>query len=383
MHMLNNKIESITLIVKPTTKCNLNCKYCYDRMSRCDDILTLEDIDNISKVAARDANDITWIWHGGEPLLMGYEWLDKAFNILNKNGIKKSSIQTNATLLSDDIINLLIENNCSVGISYDGFNNDITRGSGESVKNNILKYSKMAQKEPGCIKVVDPTNLPFWSMDYEYFKETGIKHVHYNKVFYAEGVSLIEGDNINIFKEQFSKLFHKWVNDKDPVYIRNFSEIISYILGIGGIMCDYHGNCLGRYFSISPKGIIFPCDRHMEQQWSYGSIKDDFSFLDIVNSEKIKDHLNIYNKRLENCKNKKCHLIKFCNGGCHSSAIADNDGTSGVENECTLKKIEFNHIFNFLMTADINNIKNPELSKILSQAGFRNLNLIKGMNSYV
>lgn len=374
-------LDNLTLMIKPLTECNLNCVYCYDKESRSKDRMSLEMVEDICKFAKKSSKCVHWIWHGGEPLLMGYEFLDEAFKILDRYGIDSKIIQTNATLLTEDLSRLLDRNNCSVGFSFDGICNDKTRAVGNIVLENINKFKSITKTNPGCIKVINPDNVHSMASDYDYIKSLGIHAMHYNKVFYAKGVELLDGEYVDVFKEQFALMFDKWVNDSDPLFIRNFDEYINYILGAGSCLCEYKGDCLGQYFSVSPRGDIYPCDRFVPYEWIYGNIKDISSVDDILNTDIFKEHTHVLKSRKNHCKNDlNCYIFDFCNGGCHSSAIASTGGFVQNENECMLKRIEFNHFYNFLKNADIKNIKNPDLKNALIKCGFRNLKLIKENN---
>jgi len=67
----------LTLIVKPTHRCNLHCPYCYDFKFRQNvkDYLNLDDIRKILKIF--NGRILNWIWHGGEPFMMGVKYLDE------------------------------------------------------------------------------------------------------------------------------------------------------------------------------------------------------------------------------------------------------------------------------------------------------------------
>jgi len=67
----------LTLIVKVTHKCNLQCPYCYDWKFRSH----IEDMDFkvIKEILKKVGKGVIreWTWHGGEPLLKGIEWYEE------------------------------------------------------------------------------------------------------------------------------------------------------------------------------------------------------------------------------------------------------------------------------------------------------------------
>ncbi|GAA2801745.1 cyclophane-forming radical SAM peptide maturase AmcB [Kribbella solani] len=118
--------EPSSLILQPTTLCNLNCVYCYlpERAKKRD--MTVE-------VAAAIADGIPagWpsmgaidvVWHGGEPLTVGPESflkLIRPFEQLRVAGRVKQVIQTNATLVTEQWCDVFSAYDVAVGVSIDG-----------------------------------------------------------------------------------------------------------------------------------------------------------------------------------------------------------------------------------------------------------------------
>lgn len=104
-----NSSRKLTIIAKPTHSCNLNCKYCYLENSaengKMSETLLAQSIQKVSDFAENSH----WIWHGGEPLLMGidfYKSVKDIQNFYNKKGKQFSNIiQTNGTLINTSLIN--------------------------------------------------------------------------------------------------------------------------------------------------------------------------------------------------------------------------------------------------------------------------------------
>lgn len=77
----------VTLIIKPTKQCNASCRHCsadkslHQRLGA-GDVVTV--VSNILKISARPVTDIEFIWHGGEPMLMGPDFYREVHNLLPK-----------------------------------------------------------------------------------------------------------------------------------------------------------------------------------------------------------------------------------------------------------------------------------------------------------
>jgi uncharacterized protein len=114
------------LIIKVTKRCNLNCEYCYENITKSGDM----DIETFREIAEKaffssSKKAIEFIFHGGEPTLLPDSWYVEAFDIcqmLAKQTSKEVSlsIQTNLTHLTDEKIQLFRNNKVTVGASFDG-----------------------------------------------------------------------------------------------------------------------------------------------------------------------------------------------------------------------------------------------------------------------
>ncbi|MEU8272092.1 cyclophane-forming radical SAM peptide maturase AmcB [Sphaerisporangium sp. NPDC049002] len=115
-----------TLVLQPTTLCNLDCAYCYLPFRR----LSNEMSPEVAKAVAASAADLTdlsgqldIVWHGGEPLALGprkFAALLAPFEQLRQAGQIQHSVQTNATLIDDEWCDLLARYQVRVGVSIDG-----------------------------------------------------------------------------------------------------------------------------------------------------------------------------------------------------------------------------------------------------------------------
>jgi uncharacterized protein len=125
-----------TYIVKISSRCNLNCTYCFvynlaDTQWRHQPKLMSSETfrlicNRIVEHSRKHAKkDIALVLHGGEPLLGGIKHLapllETARSVFSEAGIAVHlSMQSNGILFSPEIGDLLIRHNVSVGISIDG-----------------------------------------------------------------------------------------------------------------------------------------------------------------------------------------------------------------------------------------------------------------------
>src|SRR5262249_7312723 len=119
------------------------------------------------------SNELTIVWHAGEPLVLPVEFYEQAFEILqqqNKNNVQLVfSFQTNATLINEKWCDFFKSYQCHVGVSLDGpqYVHDAHRvdraGKGTFERTmRGLKHLQEAGLRPSVIMVVtkDALNYP-------------------------------------------------------------------------------------------------------------------------------------------------------------------------------------------------------------------------------
>lgn len=115
------------LILQPTPFCNIDCDYCYlperDNPSR----MTLHTVRRAAQRLFDDGlagDQLTVVWHAGEPLAMPLDFYREAFEIIEQVLGKVSQVthamQTNATLLDAQWCRLFKQHAVRVGVSVDG-----------------------------------------------------------------------------------------------------------------------------------------------------------------------------------------------------------------------------------------------------------------------
>jgi len=123
----NPRLTTRLLVLQPTPFCNINCDYCYlpdrDHKGR----MTLETVRAAVSRVIEDGligEELTIVWHAGEPLVVPPSYYDAAFTeiarILDGTCRVAHSIQTNGMLLDDAWCNLFERFDVRVGVSLDG-----------------------------------------------------------------------------------------------------------------------------------------------------------------------------------------------------------------------------------------------------------------------
>lgn len=326
--------QSIGFIVKSTRRCNLRCRYCHDWRSHAssmpfETLLQLTSKSLTSKAARR----IDYMWHGGEPLLMGRSFYEKALALQNhfakSNQIITNSIQTNGTLLDDSWCEFISEYGFSVGISVDGpaIIHDSTRrdsagrGSLKKVMRGIQKL-RDAKIHFGVLTVLTndvlelgPSALFGFLVD-----DLGVDSFSLlparpdNVPGTGERPTNDYVDN-RAYANFMTKMFDLWLERDDPkINIRELTSLTRVILGGLPTVCTLAGGCIGSYFHVEYNGDLWHCDKYLgDDEYRIGNIVDTDLDAILVGSrlqslahQESKAHSSL----------STCEYYGVCNGGC-------------------------------------------------------------------
>ncbi|GAA4667599.1 cyclophane-forming radical SAM peptide maturase AmcB [Streptomyces youssoufiensis] len=115
-----------TVVVQPTTWCNLDCRYCYLPYRKLKQQMPATVARALATSVAQFGTEgpaVGIVWHGGEPLAVGpqkFEALLAPFEGLRQAGRVHHHVQTNATLVTDTWCDLFTAYAVRVGVSIDG-----------------------------------------------------------------------------------------------------------------------------------------------------------------------------------------------------------------------------------------------------------------------
>ena len=123
--------KAFNIMMKPAgSLCNLDCCYCYyldkaDIYGGHEPKMSEDMLEKAVKsyIEANDIEEVTFNWHGGEPLVMGLDFYRKAVELQQKYAggkIVHNTLQTNGTLIPPEWADFFRENDFLIGISIDG-----------------------------------------------------------------------------------------------------------------------------------------------------------------------------------------------------------------------------------------------------------------------
>lgn len=344
--------QRFQFVFKPTTACNLACKYCYaakDRLEGKSCVIGLSEAKKAFDWAARfchefNVRSVSVLWHGGEPLLLGAAFLDEVASyyktLFASMSIScHSRIQTNLLLFNDKIGSVIMRHfDGVIGFSYDW--NVVSRifPNGRDASGDIWKRAislKQSGFKVGAITQLAPTNIHDIPGLYKHFSDAGISF-KLSQVFPSEN-----GLDTNEFSldpetaaEGACQLFDLWLNDvPQRIYVEPFRDMIQSILVGESEECSRRQACSPLLLTLLPDGRIFPCTRYCFSKHEIGNWKTDSPRSVLARRFAVERIAPMPNRCLT------CHWNPICGGGC-----AFSRQTQWIDHECLWNRRLFEHI---------------------------------------
>ena len=342
-------MQPFTLLIKPSgSDCNIDCAYCFykdrdasvgtgrQRMS-----------DEVLQTLVRDTMRLGFpvagfAWQGGEPTLMGVDFLKKAVEFQQQYGTPgqqvSNTLQTNGVLLDDNWCRFFHENKFLLGISIDGPQefHDIYRldHSGSGTFEKVMRSIESCKKhkvEFSALVLLHNVNVQQPERLFNFLVE--------NDLTYLQFIPCVETDpatgqtaDFSITPKQYGdflcKLFDLWIDyGPQKLNIRDFDSLVTYFVLGKHTICTYSRQCAG-FVVIEHTGDVFCCEFFVEPEWRLGNILETPIEKLAANHKK-----RTFARKKETLCNKclVCSHLDICRGGCMKDRGRWNDKGSTRE----------------------------------------------------
>lgn len=347
----NYNTDFSLLVVKITNKCNISCNYCYNSGVDGRENLTEEKgKEMIRKAIDYSTIGLNLVFHGGEPFLM-VDLMKKlcAFATEYAVSVKKKiyfNVQTNATILKDEVLDFIDAYHLGVGISLDGpgiFNALRIDHTGKQTDKRVWNGIERLQERNHAINiitVITPKNAAnLYNIVLE-FQKRGITSVKFSPFLaqgYGEQIKKEMTPNPEVVTESFKKIINGIVKgDINKIKVDDICDMINRCLfWQEPNMCHRGGACgAGQdMLAIYPGGDVYACDCLVHENLRLGNINEIESLTDITDGF-ILDSLKNRNPLMLNpCTN--CALSVICGGTMTCRAFWSSGKSHTVEpQEC-------------------------------------------------
>ncbi len=326
-----------SLIVKVTNRCNLDCAYCYEKVSKTGQDMDIEVFKKLisTTLFSTRKRSVLVIFHGGEPSLINYEWYKDATSyakmLAHQNGKKIAfGLQSNLLALNNSKFIELRKLGINFSVSLDG-PPEILGGTLRGQDDRTIRKFQDVQKIDRRVGVLFTIN----KINYDKFpailkwldEETETSQFKANVVYsVGAGKRLTPMKAEEIFMAQKTIVDYMIENPQSKLVENNLSaDIIRFFESQNSsqtnTLCDEKICGAGKsVFGVNQKGELFPCGRfeHDEYEYRLGDIeRNEF---DAKELKIFKQEISQFHERNpENWYNcLKCEARFMCNFSCQA-----------------------------------------------------------------
>jgi uncharacterized protein len=365
------------IILKLVHSCNFACKYCnYAHvMASKPGAMDLELVAEVFKKcsASNSSNEISFIFHGGEPAIAGVEYFREIVALQERYlGAKTYTniIQTNGSLLSEALIDLFTKHDFHLSISLDGPQaiHDANRvfKSGSGTHAIIMENLGLLHKRGIGFSVL--------AVHSELMRNPGAIYAFFKSIAGLRALDFLAMSNTVKFQKRYgpflADIFDIWFNDCDCGFeIRVLNSMVKSLLKLGPAICQFRQPCVlsANVIAIDPYGNVYPCDRELFNDYLLGNIRDEPIDTLLKRHSARKKFAMLQKEHNESCK--FCEWYFHCGGGCPGNY----DDITKQNAYCADYRLLFEHITAVLKeksimddsgninAANITGIPNPSL----------------------
>lgn len=357
----------LTIMLKPASSaCNMACSYCfyhdesnkrsvanYGMMSE----NTLREI--IRKTIFRAEKSISYMYQGGEPLLRGIDFFQKAIELqqkYNKNQLMiYNALQTNATLITEEWCQFFAKNNFLIGVSVDGtpsvHNSNRVYADGQPTYNDIEHAINLLEKyhiEYNILTVVTKNVTDNIEDIYRFYKSKNWMYQQYILCLPPLGEAPSNqaySPTPTEYGTFLIQLYDMWCKDiannpSTAPSIRQFENYKMLQMGIPAESCDMRGNC-SNMLVVESDGSAYPCDFFMTDEYKLGNFHfdrlDDFD-------QKRKELAFVEKSKLHSNQCLNCEYHWLCRCGCQRVRFQVPSENRYMNYYCESFKMFFDHV---------------------------------------
>jgi uncharacterized protein len=350
------------LHVEVSDSCNLHCDYCYFiAKEKVKSSFSLQDFERIIKAFFQKTScDVTFVFHGGEPLMCSPEWIDKACRITHDcakaNGhMVCFHLQTNGTLLTDKHIDVLSHHHFTVNVSLDGpaeIHDSVRGGYKQTIK--AIELLRKAGLLIGTISVIGKHNYNQVHHIVEHLLALGVSRYHFNIGSILNGnknLILSENEILTYLQDSYHEFARTYQSACNWVLLGKLRRFVSK--EIPQLSCDSPicGAAIHK-IHVKSNGNFYPCGSCVSKQegirtFLLGNILDDNLSQEEYEKRMSAFH-HLYFAHREVCMNCKAQTV--CDFLCPAFDEFDSET---ITNKCKA----YNAFIDFLEKQDLAEIQ--------------------------
>lgn len=326
--------------------CNLDCEYCFylkkdklfNHKNKSEFKMTHNTLDIYIKKyieAHIKFNEVTFSWQGGEPTLSGLDFFREATKLQKKYSPKgmivNNALQTNGTLITDEMAIFFRENNFLIGISIDGpedIHNRYRKDShGYDTFNYVIEGIETLKRnsvEFNTLTVVQDDNCQSPKEVYEFLKKIGSTYLQFIPIVEIENITNVSRRTVpsKSFGDFMNSIFRLWAKeDIGKIFVGHFDMLLGIYAGYSASICVHSKTC-GRAMAVEHNGNIYSCDHFVDDEYELGNIITDTMDETVYSDKQVKFGNDKFDTLPKKCL--ECRYLSLCYGACPKDRIKDN-----------------------------------------------------------
>lgn len=318
------------VMVKPVgSVCNLGCTYCYylekvalygNREPVMPDSL-LEKVIR-EGIEANEVPEVTFTWHGGEPLLAGMPFFQKVIAFQRRYGGGRTvvnTLQTNGTLITADWAAFFRDNGFLVGLSLDGpedvhdaFRRD--RG-GKPTFTRVMRGLEWLRRFGVAFNTLSTVNARSegrGQIIYRFLRSVGSRYLQFLPVSEPGNPPYNVSDTG--FGDFLCDIFDLWVrSDVGETYVGQFDAALCCWCGLQPGTCVFSRTCADT-LTVEHNGDVYSCDHFVDAAHRLGNLSE-LSFREMMALPKRVHFITDKSDTLSpECR--RCSWLPACQGEC-------------------------------------------------------------------
>ncbi|MEG2095194.1 MAG: radical SAM protein [Alistipes sp.] len=368
--LVNECIQPTFFIFDLTQACNFRCVYCFRHLE--DKVTTITD-DNLDAITSYIINyckkyhikDFCIQPWGGEPLIAfeKIKRMDDTFKAADLHPL--ISIETNASLITEDLAKEASERNIRLGISIDGYSE--IQNIHRPLMSGAPSFDKMRRgvdiisqfdnlKQYGVVCVLTSRSFPFLADIIEFFG-TELK-VRCFKLNLIKDNPVMEDAQLCLNDEQIIEAQNILIDKLIDLNQRGFEitelnvqeKLMNLLVRSKSNICTSRG-CMGgaKMIAFDQNGCIYPCDVTDYKDESIGDVHTGGDLIELVKTAKKQGRDFFTKKHSDDCD--KCPFWFFCKGGCTTAIKYKLGKVEGVDHqECLANLSLYPRLINIILT---------------------------------
>ena len=367
--------RAFNIMMKPAgSLCNLGCAYCYyldkaEIYGGREPRMSLEMLETAVRgyIEANDVPEVTFIWHGGEPMVLGLDFYRKAMEFQQRYAGGKTirnTLQTNGTLITREWARFFREHGFLLGVSLDGpqdIHDKFRRDKGGAPTFDKVMHG---------IELLSAEGVPFNTMStvnaacegrglevYRFLKGIGSRYLQFmpvvEHVLRGPRPWIVDPDTPGAVLARWSvsdvgfgrflcDIFDEWVRqDVGACFVNLFDTTLAGWCGVPPGTCAYADTC-GDNAILEHNGDLYPCDHFVYPKYRLGNIREH-SIAELMDSEKMVQ-FGLAKRTALPRRCRACEYLQLCHGECPKHRFNRTEaGETGLNALCAGYRMFYAH----------------------------------------